>query len=158
MIFRAGDKQGQTLGPLDENFQLIGGGAKGSLGEWRSWVLALLGCALILLSIWLARRRRQRYDLALRPMWVDITLGVAGCAAVLVGVGLVANRYISPITGDPTGVAYPVVILILVTLRHELPRPAPGVRPLRVRLRRQPGGRRARRHQHPPHRDVHVRR
>ena len=41
---------------------------------------------------------------------------------------------------------------------HELPRPAPGVRPLRVRLRRQPGGRRARRHQHPPHGDVHVRR
>ena len=27
-----------------------------------------------------------------------------------------ANRYISPITGDPTGVAYPVVILIVVTL------------------------------------------
>ena len=38
MIFRTGDKQGQTLGPLNEDFQLIGGGAKGSLGEWRSWV------------------------------------------------------------------------------------------------------------------------
>ncbi len=116
MIFRAGDKQGQTLGPLDDNFQLIGGGAKGSLGEWRSWVVALVGCALILLSIWMARRRRQRYDLALRPMWVDITLGVAGCAAVLIGVGLVANKYIAPTTGNPTGVAYPVVILVLVTL------------------------------------------
>ena len=58
---------------------------------------------LIVLSIYLARRRRQRYDLALRPMWVDVTLGVVGCAAVLVGVGLVANSYISPITGEPTG-------------------------------------------------------
>ena len=75
-----------------------------------------------------------------------------------IGVGLVANRYTSPITGDPTGVAYPVVILILVTLgMNYLARRRP-VRPLRVRLRRQPGGRRARRHQHPPHGDVHVRR
>ncbi len=116
MIFRVGDKQGQTLSPLNDTFQRIGGGANGSLGEWRSWVLALLACALILLTIYLARRRRKRHDLALRPMWIDITLGVAGCAAVLVGVGLVANKYISPTTGDPTGVAYPVVILILVTL------------------------------------------
>jgi D-xylose transport system permease protein len=28
----------------------------------------------------------------------------------------VANNYISPITGDPTGIAYPVVILIIATL------------------------------------------
>ena len=39
----------------------------------------------------------------------------------------------------------------------ELPRPAPALRPLRVRLRRQPRGGRARRHQHPPHRHADVR-
>ena len=116
MIFRTGDKQGQTLGPLNEDFQLIGGGAKGSLGEWRSWVLALLGRALIFVTISLSRRRRKRHDLALRPMWIDVTLGIVGRAALLIAVGLVANRYTSPITGNPTGVAYPVVILILVTL------------------------------------------
>jgi D-xylose transport system permease protein len=49
-------------------------------------------------------------------MWMDVGFGVIGCAVVLAGVGLVANNYISPITGDPTGIAYPVVILILVTL------------------------------------------
>jgi D-xylose transport system permease protein len=115
-IFRTGGKQGQTLSPLDEDFQLLGGGARGSLGEWRSWLLAVLACAAVALSIYLARRRRQRYDLAVRPMWVDVSLGVAGCAVVIAGVALVANRYLSPITGDPTGVAYPVVILIGVTL------------------------------------------
>ena len=115
-IFRMGGKQGQTLSPLDSTFQLLGGGAKGSLGEWRSWLLALLACGGIVLSVALARRRRQRYDLALRPIWADISLIVAGCVAVVAGVGLVANRYKSPITGDPTGVAYPVVILIGVTL------------------------------------------
>ena len=71
-IFRTGGKQGQTLSPMDETFQLIGGGAKGTLGEWRSWLLAILGCAGVLLSIYLLRRRRQRYDLAVRPTWVDV--------------------------------------------------------------------------------------
>jgi D-xylose transport system permease protein len=116
MIFRTGDKQGQTLAPLDDTFQLIGGGAKGSLGEWRSWLVAVLACAGIVASIYLARRRRKRYELAPRPMWADVTLATLGCLVVLAGVGLVTNKYISPITEDPTGIAYPVVILIVVTL------------------------------------------
>ena len=44
LIFRLGE-QGATLSPLDSTFQLIGGGPEGALGEWRSWLLALLGCA-----------------------------------------------------------------------------------------------------------------
>jgi D-xylose transport system permease protein len=115
-IFRTGGKQGVTLAPLDETFQRIGGGSRGALGEWRSWLLAVLACAAVAFSIYLARRRRQRYDLAVRPWWVDVALGGAGCAAVVAGIGLIANRYTSPITGAPTGVAYPVVILIGVTL------------------------------------------
>ena len=116
MIFRTGDKQGQTLAPLDSTFRLFGGGPDGSLGEWRSWVFGAIGCVLIVLALWLARRRRQRYDLKVRPLWMDIGFGVVGCGVVLAGVGLVANNYISPITGDPTGIAYPVVILIIATL------------------------------------------
>jgi D-xylose transport system permease protein len=116
LIFRIGGKQGQTLAPLDSTFQLLGGGAKGSLGDWKSWVLALLGCAGIVLSLVLARRRRQRYELGVRPIWAEVSLGVLGCGAVIAGIGLVANRYQSPITHNPTGVAYPVVILIVVTL------------------------------------------
>src|SRR5262249_52561980 len=63
-----------------------------------------------------SRRGRQKYDLAVRPRWIDITLGVVGCAAVIAGVGLVANKYDSPATHKPTGVAYPVVLLIVVTV------------------------------------------
>jgi D-xylose transport system permease protein len=115
LIFRLGE-QGRTLAPLDENFQLIGGGPEGSLGEWRSWALALLACAGIVFVIYAARRRRLRYDLTTRPMAVDVGLGVLGCVAVIAAIGLVANGYDSPISGNPAGVAYPVVILIVVTL------------------------------------------
>ncbi|MEY3389557.1 MAG: hypothetical protein RLZ74_1163, partial [Actinomycetota bacterium] len=75
LIFRMGE-QGQTLSPLDGTFQLIGGGPKGSLGEWRSWVLGLLGCAGAIASIYFNRKRRRKYDLAVRPLPIDIGLAV----------------------------------------------------------------------------------
>ena len=115
-IFRMGDKQGQTLAPLDDKFQLLGGGAKGNLGEWKSWLVALLTCAGIVLSIVLAHRARKRHDLGVRPLWVEVTLAVVGCGAVIAAVGLVANKYDSPATHKPTGIAIPVVILIGATL------------------------------------------
>ena len=114
LIFRF--QQGQTLSPLDSTFKLIGGGPRGSLGDWKSWLVGGVACALIILSVVLARRRRQRYELPLRPMWLDAGIGALGCLVVVAGVGLVANKYISPITGNPTGIAYPVVILIMVTI------------------------------------------
>jgi D-xylose transport system permease protein len=131
LIFRF--QQGQTLAPLDSSFQLLGGGPKGSLGEWRSWVFGLIVCAGIVASILLARRRRRFYELPLRATWVDGGIGVLGCGAVLAAIE-VTNRYYWPEMlarrraaergiewpegglQIPTGVAYPVVILIGVTL------------------------------------------
>jgi D-xylose transport system permease protein len=114
LIFRF--QQGQTLSPLDRTFKLIGGGPRGALGDWKSWLVGGIACALIIVSVVLARRRRQRYDLPLRPMWLDVGIGALGCLVVVAAIGLVANKYISPITGNPTGIAYPVVILIMVAI------------------------------------------
>jgi D-xylose transport system permease protein len=131
LIFRYA--QGQTLAPMDGNFQLLGGGPRGSLGEWRSWLLGVIGCGLIAFGIVVARRRRRRYQFAVRPLGVDIGLGVIGCLIVLGAVWL-ANSYpwpaqlasqyaerhgiVEPEGGlkIPTGIAYPVVILIGVAL------------------------------------------
>ena len=115
LIFRMGE-QGQTLSPLDDTFQLVGGGPNGSLGEWKSWVLAVLGVGGVCFSIYAARRRRIRYDLATRPKWVDVALAAIGSLVIVAGVAFVAVGYKSPISGDPTGVAYPVVILVVVTI------------------------------------------
>ncbi len=108
-------------------------GTRGSLGEWRSWLLGALGCAGIAYSILIARRRRRRYQFTLRPLGVDIGLGVLGGVVVL-GAVSVANSYpwpaqlarqyaerhgiIEPAGGlkIPTGVAYPVVILLGVAM------------------------------------------
>lgn len=131
LIFRYA--QGQTLAPMDGNFQLLGGGPRGSLGEWRSWLLGALACAGIIYSFVAARRRRQRYRFAVRPLAIDITL-TALCCLVALGAVMVANSYPWPEQlarqrvegrGDvwpeggveiPTGIAYPVVILLGVAL------------------------------------------
>ena len=63
-----------------------------------------------------------------------------------------------PITGKPTGHRLPGRDPDRRHAADDLPGPAPALRPLRVRLRRQPRGRRARRHQHPAHRHDDVRR
>ncbi|MEZ5412194.1 MAG: hypothetical protein R2761_29450 [Acidimicrobiales bacterium] len=116
LIFRTGGKQGQTLAPLDETFRYLGGAPERSLGEAKSWIVALAVCAGIAASALLARRRRARYELAQRPVWLDAAIVAVGCVIVLAAVWLVAIGYDSPVSGQPVGIAYPVLILILVML------------------------------------------
>jgi D-xylose transport system permease protein len=125
--------QGQTIGPMDGIFGLLGGGPSGSLGEIGSWIVGVLGCAAIVFTIFNNRRRRQKYGFPVRPMWALVTVIGAGCAAVLAAVWL-ANSYFwpdalahkyaldhniaEPAGGlrIPVGIAYPVLIMIGVTL------------------------------------------
>ena len=135
LIFRYA--QGQTIAPLDTNFQMLGGGTVGTrvgaLGEWPSWILGLLICAGIVYTLVASRRRRRRYGFPVRPLWAEASLGALGCAISLAAIG-VANSYPLPpnvavlyaqehgITAPAeglfisTGVAFPVVILLGVTL------------------------------------------
>jgi len=85
-------KQGQTLSPMDKTFALLGGGPRGSLGEWRSWLLGALACAGIAYIIAIARRRRRRYQFKLRPLGIDVGLGIFASLVVL-GAVWVANSY-----------------------------------------------------------------
>lgn len=87
---------GRTLAPLDSIFQLIGGGGYGTIGALGSWLVAALACAAIVGGLALGRRQRRRFSFPLRPMWAEVTLGVIGCAAVIVAVA-VLNAYPMPI-------------------------------------------------------------
>jgi D-xylose transport system permease protein len=116
LIFRTGGKQGQTLAPLDDTFRYLGGAPERSLGDWKSWIIALVACAGIAYKVVSARRRRQRHDLPVRSLAVDAVLAVGGCGVVLLGVWWIAIGYDSPVSGKPVGIAYPVLILIGVTL------------------------------------------
>ena len=103
--------EGQTVAPLDETFQLMGGGLLGSIGAFWSWMVGALGIALVLVRTLMARRRRQRYGFAVRPIWAELL--VAGIiVAGIVGFILVMNAYNRPRTDISQGIPIPVLILI----------------------------------------------
>lgn len=131
LIFRF--NQGQTVAPLDPTFELLGGGPEGSLGEAGSYALGLLACLVIAFSVITTNRRRRRYGFPERPRWAQVAVVVAGVIAVM-GFVWVMNQYpwprnlatqyaqahgIQEPPGGliiPTGIAFPVLITIGVTL------------------------------------------
>src|SRR5437879_772076 len=66
--------QGQTIGPMDGNFALLGGGPSGSLGEVGSWVVGAVACAGIVFTVINNRRQRQTYGFPVRPIWALATV------------------------------------------------------------------------------------
>ncbi|MBP1631759.1 MAG: inner-rane translocator [Acidobacteria bacterium] len=114
---------GQTIAPMDSTFQLLGGGSRGNIGGFWSWIVGAVACAAILVMAVNGRRQRYKYGLRLRPLWLEATLAAAACGVVLGAVGYL-NRYLLPERvaagrggGDiPFGLANPVLLLIGVTL------------------------------------------
>jgi D-xylose transport system permease protein len=84
--------QGRTIAPLDTNFQLLGGGAYGSIGATWSWIIGAVACVGVILMIISGRRNRRRFDFPLRPLWAEVFIVIIGCAAVL-GAVAIANSY-----------------------------------------------------------------
>ena len=135
LLFRY--QQGQTIAPLDRTFQMLGGGTVGTnvgaLGEWPSWILGAVLCLGIVGTLIASRRRKRRYGFPVRPMWAELLVGAVTCGVVL-GTVWVANSYpLPPAVAEqyaqehgiptppgglfiPTGVAFPVVIMLVVTL------------------------------------------
>ena len=127
------EQQGQTISPLDKTFQLLGGSPTASLGDVASWILGILACAGIVYTLLATRRKRRQFGFPVRPTWALGVLMALGCLAIL-GFVWIMNSYAWPpglatqyahdhgITEPPgglqiaTGIAYPVIILIGVTL------------------------------------------
>jgi D-xylose transport system permease protein len=124
---------GASVSGLDPTFQLLGGGAQGSIGGLLTWALALIGSVAIVALLINSRRQRRRYGFPVRPMWAEVLIGVVGILAVL-GIAWFANnnfwpkgladKYAQqnniPIPAGglliPTGFPYPIILLIGVTL------------------------------------------
>jgi D-xylose transport system permease protein len=124
---------GAAVSGIDATFQLLGGGAQGSIGGLATWLVGVIGCLAIVVLLVYNRRQRQRFGFPLRPRWAEILLGAVGCAAVL-GLAAYANanpwpkglatRYAAEhgITEPPGGLQipvgfpWPILIVIGVTI------------------------------------------
>jgi D-xylose transport system permease protein len=87
---------GQTVAPLDATFRLMGGGPEGSIGAKWSWIVGLIACAAVALSLANGRAKRKKFRFPLRPIAADIFFGAAACAAILGAVAIV-NAYPWPL-------------------------------------------------------------
>jgi D-xylose transport system permease protein len=107
--------QGQTIAPMDGTFALLGGGPSGSLGEWGSWIVGILGCGGIVFTVLSNRRRRHTYGFPVRPRWALVTVIAVSAAAVL-GAVWIANSYF-----------WPDALAHLYAIQHNIPEPPGGL-------------------------------
>ena len=125
--------QGAAVTGLDPTFQLIGGGALGSVGEVITYAIGLLGCIAIIALLVNGRRQRRRYGFPVRPMWAEVLLGVVGCLIVVALAWFANNNFWPPGLVDqyatdhgitqpegglkiPVGFPFPIILLIGVTV------------------------------------------
>jgi D-xylose transport system permease protein len=112
---------GQTIAPLDETYQRLGGGAAGSIGVTATWFVGAVGCAWLAWHVWSTRRERAKYTEDLAPVWLEVAKVVIGAAAIVAFVTVMA-RYPDRTQMDDEGnapgmgIGIPVLILIAVVV------------------------------------------
>ena len=85
--------KGETVAPMDQTFEVFGGGIKESwLGPFWSWVIGIVACLAITFAVVNGRRSRIKFNFPLRPVWAEVFLVAVGSIAVL-GTTLVMNSY-----------------------------------------------------------------
>ncbi|WP_099826236.1 sugar ABC transporter permease [Oceaniglobus indicus] len=85
---------GQTIGPLNETFQLFGG-INGTLGATWSWIFGILASVAAVLALFASRRAKLRHDFPVKPMWAE---GAVAAIFVIAIMGFIAilNAYTIP--------------------------------------------------------------
>ena len=86
--------KGQTIGPLDENFQLFGG-INGTLGETWSWIFAGLAILAAFYALFQSRRNKVLHEFPVKPLWAEVVMGAIIAAAIL-GFVAILNAYEIP--------------------------------------------------------------
>ena len=121
--------KGQTIGPLDENFQLFGG-INGTLGETWSWIFAVVAIIGSLYALIQSRRTKVAHEFPVKPMWAEALIG-AIIAATIIGFVAILNAYEIPTArlqriyeargeilpeGTIAGYGIPISVLLLILI------------------------------------------
>jgi D-xylose transport system permease protein len=120
---------GQTIGPLDSNFQLFGG-INGTLGESWSWIFAVFAIIGSVYALWQSRRTKVKHEFPVKPIWAEMVLG-AIIAVTIVGFVAILNTYEIPVRrlqriyeargevlpeGVTQGYGLPISVLLLIVI------------------------------------------
>ncbi|MGK6308448.1 sugar ABC transporter permease [Variovorax sp. DT-64] len=106
---------GKTQPVNDEFFQRLGGGYDGGIGTTASWALAALVAAVLFARMLQQRRARQRHEMPVEPLWLDLLL-TAVPAAVVFAFAATMNSYQISSKSEPQGIPIPVLIWAVVAV------------------------------------------
>jgi D-xylose transport system permease protein len=110
---------GQTIAPLDETYQRLGGGAAGSIGVGASWAVGALGCSWLGWHVWSTRHERAKYTDERAPLWLDVAKVVVGIASIAAFVAVMVrypDRTRLDAEGNPAGMGIGIPVLILIAV------------------------------------------
>ncbi|MBT2303939.1 ABC transporter permease [Variovorax paradoxus] len=106
---------GKTQPVNDEFFQRLGGGYDGGIGTTATWVLAALVGVVLFARKLQQRRARQRHEMPVEPLWLDLLLTAVPVAVVLAFAATMNSYQISSKT-EPQGIPIPVLIWAVVAV------------------------------------------
>ena len=106
---------GRTVAPMDETYQLLGGGIHGSIGATGSWIFGGICIAILLLGTLQSRKRRRRFGCKPKAVWAELLILLVSIGLIC-GFVMVMNSYYKPRTEIPRGIPIPVLILIGVVV------------------------------------------
>lgn len=106
---------GKTQPVNDEFFQRLGGGYDGGIGTAASWVLAALVAIVLFARMLQKRRARQRHEMPVEPLWLDLLLTALPVVVVFAFAATMNNYQISSKT-EAQGIPIPVLIWAVVAV------------------------------------------
>jgi D-xylose transport system permease protein len=106
---------GKTQPVNDEFFQRLGGGYDGGIGVAASWTLAALVAAVLFARMLQQRRARQRHEMPVEPLWLDLLLTAVPVVVVFAFAATMNSYQISSKT-EPQGIPIPVLIWAVVAV------------------------------------------
>lgn len=120
---------GQTIGPLDQQFQTLGG-INGTMGVTVSWIFGVLCVIAALWGLLSARRAKMRHGFPAKPAWAEAVMALIVSGSIL-GFVAMLNAYQIPTRrlakmfeaqgavmpeGFTTGYGVPYSVLILIAV------------------------------------------
>ncbi|MXQ07131.1 sugar ABC transporter permease [Alphaproteobacteria bacterium GH1-50] len=118
---------GQTIGPLDETYNLFGG-TNGTLGPTWSWIFGIAAAIAAVAILFSSRRNKVSHEFPVKPLWAEVSLAAIVVAAIL-GFIAILNSYEVPTArlerlfeargevmpeGFTTGYGLPISVLLLI--------------------------------------------
>ncbi|MEM6666819.1 MAG: sugar ABC transporter permease, partial [Pseudomonadota bacterium] len=85
---------GQTIGPLDGNFLLLGG-VRGTLWEEASWVFAAVMSMAAIILLFRSRSNKANHGFTVKPLWAEGVTAFAAAGAIM-GFIWILNSYNVP--------------------------------------------------------------